>query len=220
MSDLASIARKFCPQCGSANLRTAKHCTHCGYAFPTRGLVRIERSPRKRCAVCNHENRLGAKVCTQCGYQFKGAEAEPQVSTETPSQTSAPREQKWCPRCGNVCKLDAKVCTRCGHRFRTNFAPSPDVTEAPITQNPAAPLTLPQAFEMPTRLPDPPASIPSKPASASSAPAEPRTPTSPLEGEAAPEISQGELDAMRRVSPENLDPYGRLVLSLFKKGRR
>src|SRR5947208_1622324 len=94
----------------------------------------------KFCSQCGHRNHRTAKVCVQCGHGFKP-------------------DKKWCPACGTVNNRRAKVCTHCGHRFRRlrqNVTRPPKIAEAPISQNPDAPISLPEAFtgEIPSALSD------------------------------------------------------------------
>lgn len=219
-----STARKYCPRCGKASRGAAKVCSQCGYVFRMIALARTDNTARKRCPSCTHTNRLNAQVCTQCGYHFQGIRGDSSAATQKPKKT----QQKWCPRCGNVCRIEAKVCAQCGHRFRTQFTDTPAatatpkpaaITESPIMQKPDQPLTLPQDFErppIPAILDDPPTPVAKVTPSTSPIPA-PGTAADKLEGEPAPDMSSIELEAMRRKSPDNIDAYGRLILSLKRK---
>jgi hypothetical protein len=78
-----AVQRKFCPQCGSPNRRTAKVCSQCGYHFKGASPAAIQASEsasgnqpqasrkKKGCPDCGTINNIAAKVCIQCGHRFR-----------------------------------------------------------------------------------------------------------------------------------------------------
>ncbi len=91
------------------------------------------------------------------------------------------------------------------------------LTEAPITQTAPEPITLPMQYDAPPALPDAPDPVIAAPPPAAAIPAPPIDDVP--DGEPAPDLSDLDLDTLRRASPEHKDAPGRVILSRFKKDR-
>jgi ribosomal protein L32 len=232
--DALASARKRCPQCGHDNHPLAKVCTNCGYEFPVALPTDLD-GPSKICPTCGHANRPGAKICSRCGTVLPADAVPPPAPT--PSVGVKVRHAKKCPECGMVCKLDAKVCPNCGHRFQTDFSQAakpvqavpPVIAEPPVVQMPSTGITLPPQLDDISHVPNlPPAPTPA-PAPApipSGAPVpSPSANIAPdsanvddTSGEPAPDLTEQDIDALRRSSPEHGDFSGRVNIS-FRKDR-
>ncbi len=211
----------------------AKVCANCGYEFPVTVVTPLD-STEKICPKCGHANRPGAKICSQCGTALPVGAPPP---APTPAVGATITRAKKCPECGMVCKLDAKVCPNCGHRFQTDFSqpvapPSPAITEPPVVQMPSVGMALPTQYDDRTHYAD----LPPDPAPPTPAPAVPTAPTpdasananpnvtadavsdGDTSGEPAPDLTELDIDALRRRSPENNDSSGRVNIS-FRKDR-
>lgn len=234
---LASLHKR-CPQCGHENNLMAKVCANCGYEFPVAVPLDMD-GQSKICPKCGHVNRPGAKICSQCGTALPAEVIPP--AAPTPSVGVKVRRAKKCPECGMVCKLDAKVCPNCGHRFQTDFSqasmhappmpPAPVIAEPPVVQMPSTGITLPPQLDDLSRVPDlpppptPPAApasaVPSAPVSAPATNAGPDTTTAGVDdtsGEPAPDLTEQDIEALRRRSPDHNDNSGRMSIS-FRKDR-
>ena len=229
---LASV-RKRCPQCGHENNLMAKVCVNCGYEFPVSVPAEIS-GAAKICPKCGHANRAGAKICSQCGTVLP-AEAIPPPAP-TPSVGAKVRRAKKCPECGTVSSLDARVCPNCGHRFQTDFSqaaapmpstpPMPVIGEPPVVQMPSTGITLPPQLDELSHVPDlpdlptpPPAPVPAAPSAPAPVPApDPAVDLDNTSGEPAPDLTDLDIETLRRSSPGHSDNSGRVSIS-FRKDR-
>ncbi|MHB8625760.1 MAG: zinc ribbon domain-containing protein [Aggregatilineales bacterium] len=229
--DALATVRKRCPQCGHENHMMAKVCVNCGYEFPLT-LPTQDDGTEKICPKCGHANRPGAKICSQCGTALPADVLPP---APTPVVGAVVTRAKKCPDCGMVCKLDAKVCPNCGHRFQTDFSQAgkaqpgtpPAITEPPVVQMPSVGIALPSQFDARSHWPDlPPDPTPPLPVPTPALPDTPANATpdaaadagGDTSGEPAPDLTDLDIDALRRRSPDHSDFSGRVNIS-FRKDR-